>query len=90
MTVEERELVFFAVAILALVVGVMVIFAGPSDVFAAKGIQPNASPGSYPPHYPGPYPSAQAPANFPWNHMPTLPAQSSKSRVPPFFPTPNP
>lgn len=55
--------------------------------------QPDPYPYPYP--YPHPYPpppfgSIQAPTNFPWWRMPTLPEESHRITVPPVFVPPDP
>jgi hypothetical protein len=86
MRVNKNELLFMVLAVIAFVV-TLALFEEPSNVSAANANK-DGSALVNPAHYPKPHRTPQAPANFPWNRMPSLPGQSSRNQVPPPFQVP--
>lgn len=86
MRVNKNELLFMVLAVIALVV-TLALFEEPSSVSAADQNKDRSALVN-PAHYPEPHHTPQAPTNFPWHRMPSLPEQSSRNQVPPPFEAP--
>lgn len=86
MKVNKNELLFMVLAIIAFVV-TLALFEEPSNASAANANRENSAVVN-PAQYPKPHHTPEAPANFPWHRMPSLPEQSSQDQVPPPFEAP--